>query len=63
MDTSIAPECSGGDGDLFLCVYERRRELLPECGPASLETATRHVLGADQKTVQARVRGLLPSRT
>ncbi len=51
------------DGDLFLCVYERRRELLPDCGPASLETATRHVLGADQKTARARVLGLLPGRT
>jgi hypothetical protein len=60
MDTSIAPECCGGDEDLFLCVYERWRELLP--GPASLETATRHVLRADQKTAQARVRGLLPGR-
>jgi hypothetical protein len=50
------------DGDLFLCVYERRRELLPACGPASLEKAARHVLDGDQRTARARVRGLLPGR-
>jgi hypothetical protein len=51
------------DGDLFLCVYERRRELLPECGPEPLEKAARQVLEGDQKTARARVRRLLAGRS
>jgi hypothetical protein len=36
------------DGDLFLCVYQRRRDLFPDCGCSPLEQTARQVL-ADGK--------------
>jgi ParB-like nuclease family protein len=34
-------------GDLFLCVHERRRELLPACSCTTLEDAARNVVAGD----------------
>jgi ParB-like nuclease domain len=46
-------------GDLFLCVQERRRELLLEHSNATLEDAAREVLAADEQRSRPRLRRLL----
>jgi ParB-like nuclease domain len=47
-------------GDLFLCVQERRRELLLERRNATVEDAVREVLAADEQRARPRLRRLLP---
>jgi hypothetical protein len=47
------------EADLFLCVYERRRELLPDCACTTLEDAARRVLAADEERKRPRIRRLL----
>ena len=46
-------------GDLFLCVQERRRELLLERTDATLEDAAREVVAADEERARSRLRRLL----
>jgi hypothetical protein len=46
-------------GDLFLCVQERRRELMLERSGATLEDAAREVLAADEERSRPRLRRLL----
>jgi hypothetical protein len=46
-------------GDLFLCVQERRRELLLERSGATLEEAARDVLASDEQAARPRLRRLL----
>jgi ParB-like nuclease domain len=48
------------EGDLFLCVHTRRRELLPNCSCTTLEDAARHVRSADEERARSRIRRLLP---
>ena len=43
-------------GDLFLCVQERRRELMLERSGATLEDAAREVLAADEERSRPRLR-------
>ena len=45
-------------GDLFLCVQERRRELMLERSGATLEDAAREVLAADEERSRPRLRRL-----
>lgn len=45
--------------DLFLCVHERRRELLPSRSRTTLEEAARAVLAADEERARPRLRRLL----
>jgi hypothetical protein len=45
-------------GDLFLCVQERRRELLLDRPSATLEDAARDVLAADEERARPRLRRL-----
>lgn len=47
------------EADLFLCVYERRRELLPDCACTTLEDAARRVLAGDEERKRPRIRRLL----
>jgi hypothetical protein len=47
-------------GDLFLCVQERRRELLLERRNVTVEDAVREVLAADEQRARPRLRRLLP---
>jgi hypothetical protein len=54
------PEATGAD--LFLCVYYRRRELVPDCGCTPLEEAARQIADATNGK-GLRVRRLLTSRT
>ncbi len=50
----------GTEADLFLCVHQRRRELLPHSNGIALEDAARHVLEDDGKRASsARMRRLL----
>ena len=47
------------DGDLFLCAYERRRELSLGREPASLEEAAQAILAGTPKRTRTRIRRLL----
>jgi len=46
-------------GDRFLCVQERRRELLLDRSSATLEDAARDVLASDEQRSRPRLRRLL----
>jgi hypothetical protein len=48
------------NGDLFLCVQERRRELMLEQSRATFEDAAREVLASDQERSRPLMRRLLP---
>jgi ParB/Sulfiredoxin domain len=50
------------DGDLFLCVFKRRRELLPVCSDITLADATRRVLEDDLTARRKGFRGLFAIR-
>ena len=47
-------------GDLFLCVQERRRQLMLDCSCTTLEDAARDVLDGDERRARPRIRRLLP---
>ena len=52
------PRIQATKGDLFLCVQERRRELMLERSGATLEDAAREVLAADEERSRPRLRRL-----
>lgn len=51
------------DADLFLCVYQRRRELFPDCGCPRLEETARRVIQEGRKSTRWSVRGPLRGQT
>jgi hypothetical protein len=55
-----APEVT--DADLFLCVYQRRRELVPECGCDPLELTVGAVAEARRARPRGRLSRFLPRR-
>ncbi len=50
------------EGDLFLCVHERRRELLTKCSSTTLEAAARDMVGRESRARRLRLRRLLVPR-